>query len=50
MLYTQDDLNNDYITGELCRFSYKQVYFFQPSPLGDMRRETQFIKAYADTP
>ena len=31
-----------------CRFWYKWVYFFLPSALGNTRRETQFIRAYAN--
>ena len=43
--------NNNIIinkTRRLCRFWYKRVYFFLSLVLGDTRKETQFIKAYAN--
>ena len=50
MLYRFGDIynNNNNNTGRLSHFWYKQVYFFLPSALGDTRRETQFIRAYAN--
>ena len=35
-------------TGRLFRFGYEQVYWFLASVHGDTRRETQFLKAYAN--
>ena len=49
MLYSHNDSNdNNNNTGRLFCFGYKQVYFFLPSLLGDMRRETKFIKTNAN--
>ena len=47
VLFIPDDLNNNNTCG-LCRFGYEWVYYFLPSTLGNTRRETQFIKAYAN--
>ena len=47
VLYTRN-LNKNNHTGRLCRFWYERVYFFLPLALGDTRRDTQFIKAYAN--
>ena len=41
--YDADSYKN---TGGLCRFGYGRVYQFPASVLGDMRGETQFLKAY----
>ena len=35
-------------TGGLCRFGYERVYQFLASVLGNTRRETQIMKAYAN--
>ena len=51
LLYMHNDLNNNNNnnnTSGLFRFWYERVYFFLPSALGDTRRETQFIRAYAN--
>ena len=45
MLYNNNNNNNN--ISRLFRFWYERVYFFLPSVLGDTRKETQFIKAYA---
>ena len=47
VLYTHKDINNNSNTGNKNR-RYERVYFFLPSILDDMRRETQFLKAYAN--
>ena len=47
--YSHNDINNNnYNTDRLCRFGYERVYFFLPSVLGDMKRELQFLRAYAN--
>ena len=56
MLYKHKDINpncntntNTYTnTGELFRFGYERVYQFLASVHADTRRETQFLKAYAN--
>ena len=47
MLYSHNDINNNN-TGWFCRFRYERVYSFLASVHGDTRRETQFLKAYAN--
>ena len=53
LLYSHKDINNTSNTntytnsGELCLFGYERVNQFLASVLGDTRRETQFLKAYA---
>ena len=52
MLNTHKPINNNTNTNRNttghCRHRYERVYFFQPSVTGDTRRDTQFLKAYAN--
>ena len=52
VLYSHEDINNNCNsnTGGLCRFEYERVYTFLASVTGNTRRETQFLKTYANHP